>query len=178
MNAVKNIIRQFEPTKVKVGEYQYLLYPFPAFKAANISGELFAFIAPAAASLMAIIPSESEKSIMDSNIEQAASKISAAFSFLDGNKVECMLEKLLIENQNIVIEFQNGEADYLTKELADNLFCGNAQLLYVLAYHVIKVNYEDFFKKVGILSGKGKPTEKAMMKFQNMAASMFPDSQS
>lgn len=174
MNMAKNLVKQFEPTKVKVGEYQYLIYPFPAFRAANISGELFSLLAPIAASMVSLIPDN--KSVLDAGVENAVPQISAAFGLLDGNKVERILEKLLIDQQNVVVDFENGEADYLTKELADNLFCGNAQLLYVLAYHVIRVNYEDFFGKTAALFGKQETAATGRMKFQNMAASMFPDS--
>ena len=53
----------------------------------------------------------------------------------------------------------------LDKDLADEVFCGELQDMFILCYEVIKLNFKGFFKRVGIQSGslidklrKGTPT--------------------
>lgn len=164
MNTSRNTVKQFVPTEVKVGCVKFLIHPFPAFKAANISGELISLVSPVIGGIISMLPAEGKA--LDVEIEDAAPHLATAFSSINGNKVEVMLRKLLVDNQNVVV--MEGDPEYLTEDLANNLFCGETQLMYVLAYHVIRSNFSGFFGKIGNLSGK-----------QNIASIMkkmgFPD---
>ena len=42
----------------------------------------------------------------------------------------------------------------LTDDLADEVFCGEIQDMFLLCFHVIKLNFNGFFKRLGTRSGK------------------------
>lgn len=69
------------------------------------------------------------------------------------------MKKLLLGG-NIVIEYEDEEGerqqDVLDKDLADEVFCGNVQDMFVLCVHVIKLNFNGFFEKLATLSGKAE----------------------
>jgi hypothetical protein len=48
------------------------------------------------------------------------------------------------------------QQDVLDKDLADEVFCGNVQDMFVLCVHVIKLNFNGFFEKLATLSGKAE----------------------
>ena len=78
---------------------------------------------------------------------------------IDGNKLERLMKKLLLGG-NVVIEYEdeNGETqqDTLDQDLANEVFCGNVQDMFVLCIHVIKLNFNGFFKRLATLSGKAE----------------------
>lgn len=153
MNAARNISKMMEPKETPVGGNIFYIYPFPAFKAANISGEVAALMTPMLASLAAALGTGGEKHMMDMDIGEAAPHIAGAFSSLSGDKVERLLRDLLLSG-NIGVRTEGMEAHQLTEDLSNEIFCGNIQDMFILAYHVIKVNYAGFFEKFGNLSGK------------------------
>ena len=144
----------------------FYIWPFPAFTAANISGELSSIIAPLLASLAPFVTSErnAEKSFMDIDAIEAAPLLAKGFEGLSGDKVEGLLRKLLTKYKNITVELADGsKAQKLTDDLANEVFCGNAQGLFILAFEVIKVNFSGFIEKVSApfgeaLSGIAKKT--------------------
>ena len=150
-------IRQFEAKERVLGDYTFYVRPFPAFVASNISGELFSFIlpvigalAPAAAKAMADSPS----GLLDAEAETAAPILANGLSGVGGDKLEQILKKLLVRHKNIAVEFEgDGNPHLLTEELANEIFCGDAQDMFILAFDVIQVNYSGFFKKAGALFG-------------------------
>ncbi|RKI90432.1 hypothetical protein D7V94_13440 [Parablautia intestinalis] len=154
MNTARNISKMMEPKEASVGGNLFYIYPFPAFKSANISGEIAALLTPMLASLASVVGTGGEKHLMDMDIGEAAPHIVGAFSSLSGDKVEKLLRDLLLPG-NIGVRTAAGvDPQFLTEDLSNEIFCGNTQDMFILAYHVIKVNYAGFFEKFGNLSGK------------------------
>ena len=163
-------MKQFDPKQVTVEGTKFYIFPFPAFKAANLSGELAALIAPLLSSLGALIGSNDN--LLDVNVEEAAPSIAGAFNSLSGDKLESLLKKLLIANKNITVEVEDeDEPQRLTEDLANEIFCGEVQGLFILAFEVIRLNFNGFFKKLGNLSGgAAEKMEKAMKTLSSTAS--------
>ena len=165
-------MRRMQTIEKVIGENTFYIRPFGAFAAANISGELAALLSPILAGIAPLFGSldtgdngsEAEANPLDMDIEEAMPAISSALSTISGDKVERMMRRLLIDQQNISVQGEDtdGNTVILDKDLADEVFCGE---LFILCYEVIKLNFKGFFKRVGIQSGslidklrKGTPT--------------------
>ena len=144
-------MKQMEPKDITVQGMQFHVFPFPAFKAANISGELAALIAPILGGLAPMLGGGTENPL-DIDAEKAVPAITGALNTLSGDKVEEILKKLLVTGQNITVDI-DGKTVYLTESLANELFCMEAQGLYMLAFEVVRCNFGGFFAKLGSLSG-------------------------
>ena len=147
-------MKQLEPRTVTVGENKFYIRPLPAFKAANLTGELAALVLPIVSGLAPLLDKvdsgKEGKGLMDLNIEDAAPAISGAFSSLSGDKLEAILKHLLIAGKNIAIETPDDEnPTVLTEDLANEVFCEDVQDMFLLAFEVIRTNYNGFFKKLG-----------------------------
>lgn len=147
-------MKQLEPRTVTIGENTYYIRPLPAFKAANLTGELAALAAPiltGLAPLLDKVNSENKGSgLMDLKIEEAAPAISGAFSLISGDKLELILKHLLIAGKNIAFETPDSDkAQVLTEDLANELFCVDVQDMFLLAFEVIRTNYNGFFSRLG-----------------------------
>lgn len=151
-------LRQTEPREAIVDGVKFYIRPLPAFKAANLTGELAGVLAPLFASLVPLLDDEKEESLMDVKAEEAAPYVAQAFERISGDKVEMLLKKLLINNKNIAVKFEDEDGEenieILTEELANEIFCGEVQGMFILAYHVIRLNFNGFFKKLASPSGK------------------------
>ncbi len=148
-------MKQLEPINVTVNKTNFHIFPFPAFKAANLSGELIALFGPMAGGLVAILGGDGNDSSnpLDLDVEKAAPALATAFDSLSGDKVEAILRKLLVTSRNITVDMDDGTAEYLTEDMINEIFCAEVQGMYVLAFHVIKTNFGGFFAKLGSLSG-------------------------
>ena len=143
-----------EPKNVEIGGVTFYIWPYKAFAAANISGELAGFLLPLVGALAPFIGTKdaegNEKSLLDINAEEAAPAIAEAFSTLSGNRVEAILKRLLISKENITVDHPDTkETVRLTEDLADEIFCGEPQDMFVLAFEVIRFNFNGFFSKLG-----------------------------
>lgn len=187
-------LKQVMPTRVKVGGMEFYIRPFPAFKAANITGELASVLAPLLGALAPLVsdiggkpkgsPDEgledeeledeeleneglededseegsSKKGILDIDAGKAAEAM-ANCPAIDGAQMEKLMKKLLLGG-HIAVEMEdedgNTEVEQLTKDLADEIFCGNIQYMFALCFYVIRLNYKGFFSKLPNLSGKAK----------------------
>lgn len=164
-------LRQLEPHKVTVGGYNFYIKPFPAFTTANLTGELASMLTPILAALLPLVGGDDEggedgedNGLMDIDVDKAAESISHCMDGFSGKKVEILLKKLLIANRNISVELPvededdmatgEYEQEVLDMDLANELFCGEVQDMFVLAFHVIKLNFNGFFKKLGGQYGK------------------------
>lgn len=161
-------LKQATPTKVKVGDMEFYIRPFPAFKAANITGELASVLAPLLGALAPLV-SESgkkenpeketaEESFLDMDAGKAAEAMANCTS-INGIQIENLMKKLLLGGHIAVeLEDENGnmEEEKLTQELADEIFCGDIQYMFALCFYVIKLNFSGFFSKLPILSGKAE----------------------
>lgn len=139
-------MKQFEAKTAKIGRNEFAIFPFPAFRAANLSGELLKTAAPLIVGIVPLL--KSDEDISDFGAEEIRA-VSDAFSSFDGDAVERLLKKLLIDGKNITVineEYPDGER--LTFDLANEVFCENVQDMYLLALEVIKLNYNGFFGKL------------------------------
>jgi len=130
----------------------FYVRPFPAFVSANISGEAAAFITPILTALAPLVGSKvtDETSLMDLDVEKVAPLLADSLSTMSGDKVELLMKKLLVKHGNISVELADGsEVQKLTEDLANEVFCGDTQDMFILAYDVIKANFSGFFKKLG-----------------------------
>lgn len=159
-------IKQMEVTKKNIHGTDFYIKPFPAFTAANISGELSAILVPVLASIAPMFgnvvqggqdegktPEEMVQDIMDQDIDQYLPQIASALSSLNGNKVESMMRKLLVDYSNISYDDEKGQTTRLTYEDANEVFCGRIFDMYRLCYEVIKVNFGGFFDSLSIPYG-------------------------
>ena len=137
-----------EATEVVVNEQHYFIRPFAAFRAANISGEVIKVIVPIIGSVLPFVNTSGDKSLADTDIAEIAPEITKAFESLSGDA----LGDLLVRGGNIAVDY-DGKTQPLTEDLVNELFCGEVQDMYILAFHVIKVNYGGFFGKLGAQSG-------------------------
>lgn len=148
-------MKRMDVTEKQVGENVFYLKPFPAFTAANISGELAALITPMVSALAPLLGGKATAAdIMSVELEDAAPAITGAFSTLSGDKVERLMKKLLIENQNISVDNPDtGRTEVLSMDLANEIFCGEVQDMFLLCFEVVKINFGGFFKKLGAQFG-------------------------
>lgn len=151
-------MKQLEPREVKVGENIYYIRPLPAFKAANLTGELAALVLPLVSGLAPLIaavdPDKEDNGLLDIDIEDATPAVASAFAQLDGDKVEKILRHLLLSGNNISIEVPGEKTRLLSEDLANEVFCTDVQDMFILAFEVIRTNYNGFFKKLGDRFGK------------------------
>ena len=156
-------LKQMESKKVKVGDNEFYIKPFPAFKAANLTGELASVLSPLLGAIAPLVGGDGgTESIMDMDVEKVGEKMAEGMIGninISGDKIEALMKKLLLGG-NIVIEYEdeNGDSqqEVLDKDLADEVFCGNVQDMFVLCVHVIKLNFNGFFEKIANLAGKAK----------------------
>ena len=148
-----NNLKQLETREVTVGENIFYIRPLPAFKAANMTGELAALVLPLVSGLAPLLSDvDTEKEgdgLLDIKVEDAAPAIAGAFSSLDGDKVEKILKHLLIAGSNISVEQPGEQVRLLTEDLPNEVFCTDVQDMFILAFEVIRTNYNGFFKKLG-----------------------------
>ena len=156
-------LKQMEVIEKKIGDNTFYIKKFPAFTAVNISGELAAVLAPFIGGVAAVAGkgnAEAESgdnpvNILDTDIEDAMPVFTQAFSNLSGDKFERLMKKLLIDHKNVSVEGEttDGEVKLLTYDIANEVFCGDVQDMFVLCFEVIKLNFSGFFKKIGTRFG-------------------------
>ncbi len=174
-------MKQFEVLKERtLNGNTFYIRPFSAFKSANLSGEIMSIITPVIASIASIAPIVSganvnnggEVNLLDVDAEKAAPYLANAMQGLSGEKVEMLLKKLLILYKNISVQLDGEkEAQILTEDVADEVFCAETQDMFVLAFDVIKVNYSGFFRRLGgqfgslvkTLAAKNQPSPGSMV---------------
>lgn len=148
-------MKQLESREVTIGENKFYIRPIPAFKAANISGELANLVMPILSGLAPLAGFVGDgKDLFDIDIEQAAPTLSGAFTSLSGDKLERVLRLLLISGGNISVEMPGERAQPLSEDLANEIFCEDVQEMFILAFEVVRSNYNGFFKKLAARFGK------------------------
>ncbi len=153
-------MKQMDVIEKTIGEHRFFIRPFPAFVAANISGELVALIGPMLSGISGLIgkpdtnavttENSDNPNIMDMDIDEALPSFANAFSSLSGDKIERLMKKLLINSDNISVEgpCTQNLVKRMDMDLANEVFCSEVQDMFVLCFEVIKVNYGGFFKKL------------------------------
>lgn len=182
-------LKRTEKTKITIGDYDFYVSKFGAFKSANLSGELVRLFTPIIASIapvaLKMLGGDNSQNILDteldSGLERVAPALAGAFNNLSGKQVEEMMQKLLIEERNIGFVEKDcmdpNKVKVMEWEDADELFCGDIQDMYMLAIKVIQLNYKGFFTKLA--APYGLDLEKigaAMMESRSMAPSMSASS--
>ena len=132
-------LKQMEAQKVNINDNVFYIKPFPAFKAANITGELASVLSPLIGVFAPLIGDNSNASLMDVDVNKAAEALSGT-TLISGDKLEALMSKLLL-GDHIVIEYEDDDGK-------------THQEKFVLCIHVIKLNFNGFFGKLATLSGK------------------------
>jgi len=135
----------------------FYIRPFFSFTAANLSGEVSSFILPiVSAVLPAVVADDKEDtSFADIGIDVAVPAMTQAAATMSGDRLESLLKKLLTKHGNISVQLVGKEsAERLTEDLANNIFVSDVQDMFVLAYDVIRVNFNGFFEKLASLFGE------------------------
>ena len=145
------MIKQIEPNRVSLCGVDFAIYPFGAMKAANLSGELGKFLGPIVAGCLPLIGSNDDD-VLSMDLKDAMPLVTGAFSTLDGDTIEKLFRKLLLQ-QNISCSYTDPATGqpvqtWLTQDVLDQVFCQNVDDMYRLAYEVINVNFKGFFKKL------------------------------
>ena len=157
-------IKQLKVTEKVIGDAKFYIRPFPAFTAANISGDLAAVLTPMLGALASLIGEKADEesakqkkpvNVLDIEVEDAVPALSQAFSGLSGDKFERLMKKLLVDHQNISVEAEatEGRVTIMNYDIANEVFCGDVQDMYILCWEVIKINFQGFFKKIGAQFG-------------------------
>lgn len=168
-------MKQMTPIIKEIGDNRFYIRPFPAFTAANMTGDLANMATPMLAAIAPIavnaLNSKKEgKKVLDTDVAEMAPSLQGAFSGLSGDKLERLCRKLLVEHQNISVEMPGEEkSKLLTADLANEVFCGDTQDMFVLMWHVIQVNFAGFFKKLAAQFGLDGDLLKKLQNTQNMA---------
>lgn len=160
--------RQMEPHKVAIGQVEYAIYPFSAFDAAEISGDLANFLSPLVAGIVPVIgvvanstlgedASEAKAqraiaALLEEDVQSYVPVIMTTLKAVDGNSLKVILKKLLVEYKNIACEYrdENGKVvqTVLTEDVANQVFVGGLDEMVMLAIEVVKVNFSGFFRKL------------------------------
>lgn len=141
-------LKQLEPIMEQIGKFNFYITPFPAMKAANMTGELTGVAGPIIGCILPLAGGVS--SLGDIDVVKAAQALQ--YANIDGDKLERLSRKLILGG-NVVVEYideETGkkEAERLTEDLANEIFCGEVQDMFVLCVHVIKINFGGFFEKL------------------------------
>lgn len=163
-------LRQTEPRKETVGDYNFYIKPFPAMVAANLTGDLASLLTPVLAALLPLVGNENGEDkegnggLMDVDVNQAAESMAKSMEGFSGKRVESMMRKLLVTYKNVVVEVQeldeNDEEtggyvqEILDMDLVNEIFCGEVQDMFILAFYVIRLNFNGFFRKLAGRFGK------------------------
>lgn len=164
-------LKQMEPTHEKIGDYDFYIRPFPAMVAANLTGELASLLTPVLAALIPLVGngedgenSEGDGGLLDVDVNTAAASMAKSMEGFSGAKVESMMKKLLVAHKNIVVELpvldedgvetDEAEQEILDMDLVNEIFCGEVQDMFILAFYVIRLNFNGFFKKLAGRFGK------------------------
>lgn len=169
-----------EPVEVTVGENKFYILKFPALKAANVLGKLNTVLSPIASGLVPLVGLASKgdgkkASLFDADISKAIPLLTNALVSLDGDSLQNTLELLLLKHNNVTIEYTdnngNTQTEKLNRDLIDSVFCGDLQDLFMLAYHVISINYGSFFAKALTQFGNPSPKQETQKKSKSTVSS-------
>lgn len=143
-------MKQHETRLEKVlNDTTFYVRAFPGMTAMYMSGELLSIITPAVAGLVPLaVGSDNGSNALDMDL----STFTNALAALNGDKVVHLTKILLLKHKNISVETEDG-VKLLDEELANEVFCGSAQDMYVLMYEVIRVNFPAIFGKLDSLFG-------------------------
>ncbi len=151
--------------EVQIDGTSFFISPFPVFTAARITAQLSKVLSPILGGVIVLLGSEDEmgedtEKDLSEDVVAAIPAFTAAMQGLSPAEFEKLARELLVNSRNIAFknqDYPNGEI--LTEDAVNAIFAGNAQNMYILAFHVIKENYGGFFGKFKIPSGNAKVKE-------------------
>ncbi len=168
-------LKQLEPVVETVGDYKFYITPFPALKAANMTGELASLMLPLFGALAPLVKDgdseKKENGLMDIDAGKAAAAIASSVT-IDGNKMEKLIQKFLLGGHiTVELEDDDGEPEgcRLDMDLLNEIFCGEVQDMFILCFYVIRINFSGFFGKLAGLSGKAGKAGAALEMVQKKA---------
>ena len=143
-------VKQLETTEKVIGENTFYIRPFPAFVAAGISGDLAAILSPLLGGVASLLGNDSDN-VLDMDAEKVIDKATPALTRISGEKLESVMKTLMIQHGNVSVEgpVTEGGTAVLSEDLANEVFCGGLQDMFVLCFEIIRINYKGFFKKLG-----------------------------
>lgn len=151
------MLKQHEATRVNYDGIDFAIFPFPAMKAACISGDLVKFLTPVIGGLLPAFKGgvDGEKalsSLLQMDMSDLMSMVQIITASLDAGTIEKLLSELLTDSGNVSCEYRDDKGKavktVLTKDVADEIFVGNLDSMLMLAVDVVKLNYGDFFTKL------------------------------
>lgn len=149
-------VKRQETTEFHIGEYTFYVRKFAAFYAANVSAELTKTVAPIIGGIAPLMGGMGERfSLADVNMDYAGAALQTAFSQLTGEEFERVISKLLINDRNVSVSgpATEGSVRIMSKDDANEIFCGEVENMILLCVKVIELNYKGFFKKVAARFG-------------------------
>lgn len=154
-------MKQITPTEHALGDYTFYVRPFSAFTAARITGDLGNVLIPLLGAVAPFLGDRDEgepgkkKGMLDTDISQVAPAMSQGLSALSGEKLEKLMRELLTDYGNIAYKPTDSTDKPLplTFDAANEVFCGELQDMFVLAFYVIKQNFSGFFTKLSTRFG-------------------------
>lgn len=162
------VVKQTETTQRVIGENTFYIRPFPAFTAANVSGELVKLLSPVVGAIASAVGvaegavkdavpgiKDAATGFMEMDVGEIASKLNDALSGLSGDAIERMMRKLLVDYRNISVEgpATEGQVKWLDSDIANEVFCTDLQDMLILCVEVVRVNFKGFFSKIAGLFG-------------------------
>lgn len=137
----------------------FYIRPFDPFQSIRLLGDLQKLVSPVIGNVFSSLGGESSEksdvSIMDKKIDMGA--VEKAFAALaehvDGQKLESMAMRILDKNY-VSVSIDGAEPVRLGQAQINELFTGNVTDMLILIVEVLRVNYGDFTKLFGSLSGK------------------------
>ena len=189
-------LKQLEPKKETIGGLNFYIRPFPAMVAANLTGDLASLLTPVLAALMPLVGDsdnegdDEDGDLMDIDVNDAAASISKSMEGFSGSKVESMMKKLLIAHKNVVVELpvmdeddvETGEysQEILDMDIVNEIFCGDVQDMFILAFYVIRLNFNGFFKETRrpiweSRRGYSEEDEEDIVKYGKLDTSQFSE---
>lgn len=146
-------MKQLQTHEKKIGENRFFIRPFKAFDAAFISAELINLLSPVFGVIAPLMgaAADNPESIMDMDAEVVIDKAAPALSRISGAKLEGVMKTMMIEHGNVSVEGPetDGSTVVLSEDLANEVFCGELQDMFILCFEIIRINYKGFFKKLG-----------------------------
>lgn len=154
-------LKRLESTQFDIGEYSFYVTPFPAMKSAGIAADVAKVIGPALGGIFSIVgtggngKTDAEGILSGIDPQKAVTVLGEALSSLDGDEMERIIGRLLIDYNNVNVSgpFTEFKAVRMNRDTFDEVFCCEAQNIFVLCWDVINLNYKSFFKNIALQFG-------------------------
>ncbi|MCD8201908.1 MAG: hypothetical protein LUD47_07580 [Clostridia bacterium] len=141
-----------ETKEYKVGGHSYFVKPFRAMTAVRLSADVLKIITPF---FDGFVQGDNLSDLKNLDLSVIVDGLEKCLADTDGKQIEDALEKLLIRHDNIAVDY-DGQTQYLTEEILDEWMAGDIENIFVLAFYVVKENYQGFFARFSTQSGKAK----------------------